>query len=74
VINDQEEDKKKSRNAETWATNSFEEWRHSHGFSTTKSIADLPKKLDLHAFVDILFKFILRVRKQDGSRDLPPTS
>jgi hypothetical protein len=65
--------KRKSRNAETWAANAFDEWQRCHGYSTAKSIADLFEDDDLHVFVDMLFKFTLQVRKQDGSL-YPPTS
>ena len=59
VINVQEGGKKKSRNGETWAANAFDEWRRCHGLSIAKSIADLSKEPNLHAFVDMLFKFTL---------------
>ena len=65
--------KHKSKNAETWATNAFDEWRRCHGYSTAKSIADLSEEDDLHVFVDMLFEFTLQVRKLDGSL-YPPTS
>jgi hypothetical protein len=65
--------KRKSKNAETWAANAFDEWRRCHGYSTAKSIADLSKEDDLHVFVDMLFKFTLQVRKLDGGL-YPPTS
>ena len=73
VNNVQEGGKRKSRNGETWAANAFDEWRRCHGFSTVKSIADLSEEADLHVFVEMLFKFTLQVRKQDGSL-YPPTS
>jgi hypothetical protein len=71
VVNVQEGGKRKSRNGETWAANAFDDWRRCHGLSTAKSIADLSEEPDLHAFVDMLFKFTLQVRKQDGTLSSP---
>jgi hypothetical protein len=73
VDNAQKGGKQKSLSAEKWATNAFDEWCRCHGFSTAKSIVDLSEEDDLHLFVDMLLKFTLQVRKQDGSF-YPPIS
>ena len=65
--------KRKSKNAEIWAANAFDEWRRCHGYSTAKSIADMSEEDDLHVFVDMLFKITLQVWKLDGGL-YPPTS
>jgi hypothetical protein len=73
VDNSQKGEKRKLLSAEKWAANAFDKWHCCHGLSTAKSIADLSEEDDLHLFVDMLLKFTLQVRKQDGSL-YPPTS
>jgi hypothetical protein len=73
VDNAQKGGKSKSLSAKKWAANAFDEWCRCHGLSTAKSIADLSEEDDLHWFIDMLLKFILQMRKQDGSL-YPPTS
>ena len=71
VDNIQKYGKQKSLSAEKWAANAFNKWRWCYGLSTAKSIANLSKEDNLHLFVDMLLKFTLQVRKQDGSFYLP---
>lgn len=65
--------KRRSRNIEIWAANAFDEWRRCHGLSIKESIGDLSKKEDIRDFVNVLLKFVLQVRKIDGSL-YPPNS
>ena len=63
--------KRRSRNGEVWAANAFDEWRRCHGISTEESIGDLSEKDDIRDFVNMLLKFVLQVRKADGSQYSP---
>jgi hypothetical protein len=65
--------KRRSRNGEIWAANAFDEWRRCHGLSTEESIGDLSEKEDIRDFVNMLLKFVLQVRKTNGSL-YPPNS
>jgi hypothetical protein len=65
--------KRKSKHGETWAANAFDEWRRCQGLSTEESIGDLFEKKDIRGFVNMLLKFVLQVRKTDGSL-YPPNS
>jgi hypothetical protein len=65
--------KRKSKHAEMWASNAFDEWRICNGYSIEKSIADLSEEPDIRGFVDLIFKFTLQVRKADGIL-YPPSS
>ena len=49
----------KSRHSKVWACNTFDEWRLCNGYNVDKSIANLSKEVDIHGFVDLLFKFTL---------------
>ena len=64
---------RRSKHAEVWAINAFDEWRVCSGYSTDESIADMSEAKDIRPFVDMLFKFTLQVRKADGSL-YPPSS
>ena len=59
--------RRRTRNGEVWAANAFDEWRLCHGISTEESIGDLSEKEDIRDFVNMLLKFVLQVRKADGS-------
>jgi hypothetical protein len=63
VTNAKSGGKRRSRYREAWAANAFDEWRRCYGYSTAKSIADLSKESDIRVFVEMLFNFILQVRK-----------
>ena len=60
--------RRRSRNGKVWAANVFDEWRRCHGISTEESIGDLSEKEDIRDFVNMLLKFVLQVRKADGSQ------
>jgi hypothetical protein len=47
--------------------NAFDERRRCHGYNIAKWSADLSEESDIRVFVDVFFKFILQVQKQDGS-------
>jgi hypothetical protein len=53
------------------AAEAFDDWRQFQGISTLKSIGDLLEEPDLKPFVEMLTRFILEVKKKDGSHYHP---
>ena len=64
---------RRSKHAEIWAVNAFNKWQISSGYSTEELIVDIFEPKHIRPFVDMLFKFNLKVRKADGSL-YPPSS
>jgi hypothetical protein len=52
--------RRKSKHAEVWAINAFDEWRICNGYSTDKSIANMSEAIDICPLVDLLFKLLYK--------------
>ena len=57
----------RSEASEKWAAKAFDDWRQFWRISTSKTVGDLSEELDLKPFAEILTRFILEVKKKDGS-------
>jgi hypothetical protein len=62
---------RRSEASERWAAKAFDDWRQFWGISTSKSVGDLLEELDLKPFAEMLTRFILEVKKKDGSHYHP---
>ena len=58
---------RRSAHSETWARNTFDEWRRFRGYSLEKTIGELSEEEDIRGFVEMLVDFLLQVSKQDGT-------
>jgi hypothetical protein len=64
---------RRSESNEKWASRSFDDWMKIHGLSVEKSIGDLSEEAVLKPLTDMLIRFMLETKKQNGDLYHPNT-